>query len=185
MKPAGEPDEMVRPLEEKQTGTALSDKLICERISEAHISFGIWGEALCMDHHITRLSNSLKGMIAASGKALQDSGISMACRTCKEEDGENCCGAGIENKYTTQLLLLNLLFGEPFLEKRLYSDGCFFLSERGCRLTLRHVLCVNYLCLKLQRMLPPWELARLQQITGEEMETGFILNEAVKRFMGR
>ena len=163
---------------------SLIDKRICEKIREAQDLFALWGEALWKDPHLISLLKSLEVKIAASGKALHDFGISAACRHCDEEDGENCCGAGIENKYTPRLLLINLLFGNTLPEKRLGPNNCFFLGENGCNLKLRLVLCVNYLCLKIQRMLPAEELARLQQITGEEMDEGFILNEAVKKFIG-
>ena len=172
-----------KPFEEKSMEIPLIDRLICQKISEAHVLFALWGEALRKDSHICSLLNSLELKIAASGKAIHDFGISAACTCCDEEDGETCCGAGIENKYTSRLLMINLLFGNPLPEKRLWSNGCFFLSENGCSLKLRLVLCVNYLCLKIQRMLPAEELAILQRITGEEMDKGFILDEAVKKFI--
>jgi hypothetical protein len=164
---------------------SLRDRHICEKITEAHELFALWGEALRKDPHIIPLLKSLEIKIAASGKAMHDSGVSSACKHCAEEDGENCCGAGIENKYTSRVLLINLLLGNALPEKRLWLRRCFFLTENGCSLKARLVLCVNYLCLKIQRMLPPEELARLQQITGEEMDESFILDEAVKKFIGR
>lgn len=139
---------------------------------------------MCKDPHIVSLLKSLESKIAASDKALHDSGVFAICRHCSDEDGESCCGAGIENKYTPRLLLINLLLGITLPEKRLWSKGCFFLSKNGCGLKMRQVLCVNYLCLKIQRMLPSNDLATLQQITGEEMDAGFILHEAVKKFIG-
>ena len=110
-------------------------------------------------------------------------GVASACRHCSEEDGDTCCGAGIENRYTPRLLLINLLLGNVFPEKRFRSNGCFFLSEKGCSLKARLVLCVNYLCPKIQGMGSSEELARLQTITGQEMDEGFLLDEAVKKFI--
>lgn len=170
-------------LEKKQDRIITYDKLIRKKISEAYDLLVLWGEALRKDPHIIFLLNSLDKKIAASGKAMDAFGISSACLCCDQEDGETCCGAGIENKYTSRLLLINLLFGNALPENRLRSKSCFFLAENGCSLKLRQVLCVNYLCLKIQRMLPAENLASLQQITGEEMDEGFILEEAVKKFI--
>jgi hypothetical protein len=166
-------------------GVPLIDRRIRQKISEAQDLFARWGEALRMDPPIGSLLNSLEKKIAASTKAMDDLGVSEACKHCNKEDGETCCGAGIENRYTSRILLINLLLGNPLPEKRLYPKGCFFLSERGCSLKVRLVLCVNYLCLRIQRMLPAEKLVPLQQITGEEMDEGFILEEAAKKFIGR
>ena len=171
------------PIEEKPDKIILYDRLILEKISEAHSLFMIWGEALRKDPHIIFLLTSLDKKISASWKAMEAFGVGSACRICSEEDGTTCCGAGIENRYTPRLLLINLLLGNAFPEKRFRPHGCFFLSERGCSLKARLVLCVNYLCSKIQGMGSPEELARLQTITGLEMDTGFLLDEAVKKFI--
>ena len=171
-------------LEEKQAEIPLTDRLIRKRITEAHDLYAPWGETLWMDPHISSLLKILELKIAASAKAMHDFGILAACRRCDREEGGSCCGAGIANKYTPLLLLINLLFGKTLPKERLWPSSCFFLSEVGCCLKVRQVLCVNYLCLKLQKLLPSDELASLQQITGEEMDAGFILYEAVKKFIG-
>lgn len=170
-------------LKEKLVKIPPSSNMIRKKISEAHDFFTRWREALWMAPHVISLLKSLELKIAASGKAVHDIGIFGICKGCYNEDGESCCGAGIENKYTPQLLLINLLLGVTLPEKRLWPNGCFFLSESGCGLKMRQVLCVNYLCLKIQRLLPLDELAGLQKITGEEMDVGFILNEAVKKII--
>jgi hypothetical protein len=165
--------------------SSLLDRRIFEKIKETHDLFALWGEALRKNPPIIALLKSLEVKIAASGKVMHDFGVSSACKHCEEEDGENCCGAGIENKYTSRVLLINLLLGHALPEKRLWVRRCFFLTENGCSLKVRLVLCVNYLCLKIQRILPPEALLNLQQIIGEEMDEGFILDEAVKKFIGR
>lgn len=171
---------LVKERAEPQAG----DRLTRAKIAETLELFSHWGEALKADSSIRSLLERVDRKVAASGQAMLDFGIVASCRHCEEEEGGSCCGAGIEQKYTPLILLINLLLGETLPEARLQADSCFFLSERGCSLKLRHVLCVNYLCLGIQRMLGVDDLRRLQQITGEEMEAGFIVHEAVKRFIG-
>jgi hypothetical protein len=171
-------------LKEKQANSTPPTMLIHQKILKAHDFFAFWGEALWLDPHINSLLKSVEMKIAASSKAVLDMGLFTACRHCEEEEGGSCCGAGIENKYTPRLLLINLLYGVTLPEERLWSNSCFFLSESGCSLKLRHILCVNYLCLKVQKMLSSKDLTRLQEIIGEEMDMGFILDEAVKKFIG-
>ncbi len=174
---------MARQAEEKKAKNSLLDKLIQGKISEAHNLFALWGEALRLDPLVGSLLESLGKKIAASWEVMEASGVSLACKQCMEEDGCSCCGAGIENRYTSRLLLINLLLGKSLTEKRFWENSCFFLTENGCSLKARLVLCVNYLCLKIQRLGAPEELTRLQNITGEEMDESFILEEAVKRFI--
>ena len=159
------------------------DRRIRQKISEAHKLFILWGEALRKNPHIGSLLKILAEKIAASAKAMDDFGVSEACRHCHEKDGSTCCGAGIEERFTSWLLLINLLYGNTLPTKRFWEKGCFFLSENGCSLKVRLILCVNYLCLKIQKLRSVKELARLQKITGEEMEASFILEEAVKKFI--
>jgi hypothetical protein len=63
------------------------------------------------------------------------------------------------------------------------GNSCYFLGEYGCLLTARHVLCVNYICKKLQKKLTRDELIELQPCAGEELDTLFILHEAIKKRM--
>jgi hypothetical protein len=170
--------------EDRQEEIPLQDRLIRRKIIKAQDLFAQWGEALRQDPHIISLLETLALKIAASNQVMDDLGLSDICRRCDEEEGGSCCGAGIENKYTPSLLLINLLLGKSLSEKRLGPSDCFFLSEKGCDLTFRQVLCVNYLCRKIQETLPHDRLTRLLQITGEEMDAGFTLDEAVKKFIG-
>jgi len=50
---------------------------------------------------------------------------------------------------------------------------------------VRHILCINYLCLRIQREMPPDKMAALQDVTGREMDSVFTVHEAIKKFMRR
>jgi hypothetical protein len=105
------------------------------------------------------------------------------CKRCDEEEGGSCCGAGMENKFDTFLLLVNLLLGVTLPEYHLRKDSCYLLTDKGCILKVRLVLCVDFLCDKIMNRLSVGDLLSLQKISGKELVTGFRLYDAVKRFM--
>ncbi len=111
-------------------------------------------------------------------------GVARACKRCEEQEGGSCCGAGIENRYDPLQLLINLLLGVSLPVRRRFRDSCHFLEPDGCSLKARHVLCVNYLCTRLQQSLSVDERSTLQAILGEELDTGFILHEALRKTLG-
>jgi len=137
------------------------------------------------DHRIRTLLDTLQRAVEASRKAIQEVGIDALCRQCEVVEGGSCCGAGIEDRYDPVLLAINLLLGGTLPEVRNCAKGCFFLREIGCSLVIRHVLCVNYLCLKIQKALPLEALIRVQTATGTELDTAFLLQEAIKKHMNR
>jgi hypothetical protein len=110
-------------------------------------------------------------------------GIVEICRRCDEEEGGSCCGAGMENKFDTFLLLVNLLLGSTLPRHHLRADSCYLLTDKGCGLKVRLVLCVDFLCDKILDAISFKDLLRLQKISGEELVTGFRLYDAVKQFM--
>jgi hypothetical protein len=134
------------------------------------------------DPHIHNWLEKLRQKIDITRKALFKSGIFAICKHCEEEGG-SCCGAGIENRYDVVLLLINLLLGVSLPEKRFESKSCFFLNENGCTLVARHDLCVNYLCSKIKQTLTLDEIIKVQTLAGDELDTLFIVHEAIKKFI--
>ena len=156
-----------------------------EKIEEARVLHGAWADRLRRDGGIRDLLARLEQNIQASMKAMRALRVVQACKWCEEQEGGSCCGAGIENRYDPLLLLINLLLGVSLPDRQKYLDSCYFLETDGCCLKARHVLCVNYLCKKLQQALSTDELNTLQAIVGEELDTGFTLHEAVRKEVGR
>lgn len=152
-----------------------------ESIRTARALFRRWGVLWRADGQVRALAESLGYAIQASREAMEAVGIVHLCRQCEEEEGGSCCGAGIEDRYEPVLLAVNLLLGAPLPDEAAVPGGCFFLGEHGCRLVARHVLCVNYLCLKIQERLPLRNLIRVQEVAGREMEALFLLEEELKR----
>jgi len=163
----------------KKSATPLS---IREKIKLAQNLYVNWGEALLEDFHIHRLLARLKKNIEDTNKAVLALGIYEVCKHCEEEEG-SCCGAGIENKYDVVILLINIAMGIHLPTQRYQSNSCYFLNKNGCILKARHVLCVNYLCSKIKQTFTLDELIRIQYLAGNELDTLFILHEAIKKFI--
>ena len=152
-----------------------------EKIGEARALYGAWADRLRRDGRIRSLLLQLEQDIGASMRAMHAFRVAQACKRCEEEEGGSCCGAGIENRYDRFQLLINLLLDVSLPDGHEYADSCYFLRADGCCLKARHVLCVNYLCTKLQRTLSQDEMIALQSLVGEELYTGFVLHEAVRK----
>ena len=155
-----------------------------EKIEAAHALLTAWEGRLLEDGRIIALLERLKQNVQASMQAMRALRVVQTCKRCEELEGGSCCGAGIENRYDGLQLLINLLLGVSLPDRHTYEDSCFFLQTDGCCLKARHVLCVNYLCTKLQRTLSHDDMIALQRIIGEELDTGFALYEAIKSHVG-
>ncbi|HEC31363.1 MAG TPA: hypothetical protein ENI41_02610 [Deltaproteobacteria bacterium] len=156
---------------------------ITDKISLARDLFGIAGTTLMNDKHIRGLLAEVIEKARTSRQVMQELRINELCRQCDEEEGGSCCGAGIENRYDAVLLLLNLLAGVNLPASRFDEKSCYFLGPEGCVLKIRHTLCVNFLCDKIEENLSLEELVRLQEVIGEEIDLTFVLYEAVRKFL--
>ena len=153
---------------------------IYEKIEQAHDLYGACGDSLRQNPSIGTLLNKLRGCIENTKDSMLKLGVVAECKHCEEQEGGSCCGTGIENKYDVELLLVNLLLEAPLRDQQSSQNSCYFLGEKGCKLTARHVLCVNYICEKIQKKLTREELIELQTCAGEELDTLFVLHEALK-----
>ena len=167
-------------MDEQSTGRSTSTA-IHEKIEQAHKLFGTCGSSLVEDLSIRALLQKLRDSIDNTNQTMLTLGVVAECKYCEEMEGGSCCGSGIENKYDVELLLINLLLGGSLQNHEPVGNSCFFLGKKGCKLKARHVLCVNYLCPKLQKNLTREELITLQTCVGEELDTLFILHEAIKK----
>ena len=159
----------------------LTSRSIEQKIEQAHEQLEVCGSSLKEDPSIQALLKKLRTGIENTTRSMLALGVVAECKNCEEKEGGSCCGAGIENKYDVVLLLINLLLGSSLENQEVKGNSCFFLGKNGCRLTARHVLCVNYICDKLQKKLAREELIALQTCAGEELETLFTLHEIIKK----
>jgi hypothetical protein len=156
---------------------------IQEKIEQAHNLGETCGSSLMKDPHIHALLIKLRDCIENTNQSMVTLGVVAECKNCEEREGGSCCGFGIENKYDAVLLLINLLLGSSLENEESSRNSCYFLGKKGCTLMARHVLCVNYICQKLQKKLTREELITLQTCAGEELDTLFFLHEAIKKYM--
>jgi len=158
---------------------------INQKIAIARDLYDRWAEALRTDSTVAAQLRELSARLEDSNSFSLRSGVSQACMLCDRDEGGSCCGAGIEDRYTPELLLINLLLGATLPESRLWADSCHFLGERGCILFARDILCVNYLCAKLKKTISAEDLLRLQEVNGSEMELLFLLHDRIRNFVRR
>ena len=165
----------------KQSEGPTTSPAIQEKIEQAHNLYGACGDSLRQNPSIRTLLNKLQECIDNTNQRMFILDVVAECKRCEEKEGGSCCGAGIENKYDAVLLLINLLLGGSLENGEPSGNSCYFLGKKGCSLTARHVLCVNYMCQKLQKKLAREQLISLQTCAGEELDTLFILHEAIKK----
>jgi hypothetical protein len=139
--------------------------------------------ALLGDEQVTQWLSTLEQAIHRSRQTMSEAGIADLCRTCEVQEGGSCCGAGIEKHFGSTLLLLNLLMGASIPQRRYDPLSCFFLSEKGCRLIARHVLCVNFLCDKITSRVPADKIACLREKEGIELNLHFFLQERIRKIL--
>ena len=152
-----------------------------ERIAWAESCFQMGGVLFLKDEKIAGLLSEFKFAVEASSQKMDRIGVVALCRECDREEGGSCCGRGLENKYDAWLLLINRLLGVDLPRERHQADGCFFLGETGCLLMARHVICINYMCKKINNNIQPSALNALREMEGVEINCLFMLNEQIKR----
>jgi len=156
-----------------------------EKLEKARELFRRWGDRLLAEPDIASGLQRMEEYIEKTWEVMFRAGVVETCKYCDEQEGGSCCGAGIDMKYDPVLLLMNLLLGVPLPDRRHEEGSCFFLGERGCKLKVRLVLCVDYLCPKLRRKLDHDDLVELQTVSGDELLEGFILYDAIKTRLRR
>jgi hypothetical protein len=169
---------MMRATECLDAGLSIEDK-----IKTARQMNDSWSDQLKREPHIHQLIGKLEGCLENSRAAMLELGIVETCKHCDEEEGGSCCGAGLENKFDTFLLLMNLLLDVSLPERHRRPDSCYLLSDDGCVLRVRLVLCVDFLCPKILNTVSQGDLIGLQQVSGDELTTGFMLYDAIKKFL--
>ncbi|RJR27445.1 MAG: hypothetical protein C4582_00610 [Desulfobacteraceae bacterium] len=143
------------------------------------------GLQLLSDEMLSEFFNAYKKACKKSSSLRVEAGVVDECRRCEEEEGGSCCGAGIEKRYDRWLLLVNILLGAGLPKKRLWESSCLFLGPSGCTLPARDVLCVNYMCQRINRRCDRVKLLSLQEAEGEELRLLFLIHEHLKKIVNQ
>jgi hypothetical protein len=141
----------------------------------------VYGQTLLQDEKVLKLLSQLGQSIENTQKEMINTGIVKECADCAVNVEGTCCGKRTGYKYDSVLLLINLLLGKSLPVKLQDPNLCYFLTEEGCILRSRHVICVNFLCQRLYKNIQHNKLIRLQEIAGYELNTLFIIEEYIKK----
>jgi hypothetical protein len=156
---------------------------IREKIRMAHDLLAQWGKSLREDRRMEAFLEQLEQDLESTRQTMVDLEVVASCTQCDEEEGKSCCaqGRGFEEKFDPYLLLMNLLLGVLLPERPARPEGCYFLTRTGCCLQVRLFLCVDFLCPAILDRLSHEEVIRLQTVAGNELTTGFLLYDAIKK----
>ncbi|MGB9711639.1 MAG: hypothetical protein ACP5SG_05120 [Dissulfurimicrobium sp.] len=135
------------------------------------------------DTEISGLIEGYRVAIKDTWSAMSEAGVSAQCMDCAINDGGSCCGRGIEDRFDATLLLINLFMGIRLPTARFDQTGCMFLGERGCLIAARHLICVNYICKRLNERIAKDAIMRVKEKIGREAVAGFALEEALKKWL--
>lgn len=125
--------------------------------------------------------DKLEKAIERTWSFMRELGLPEMCRACAER-GKCCCRPWVADLFDEYDLLLNCLLGVEIPEEREVDGLCFFVGKDGCRLKVRQVICVDFLCPEVENALGDRAL-KLREIEGEELEIAFILKEKVKKIL--
>ncbi|HID97892.1 MAG TPA: hypothetical protein EYP57_06870 [Thermodesulfobacteriaceae bacterium] len=160
-----------------------TDYPILEKIRLARLLFEAYGEELQGDRNVSSLIASYRSAIRETWEQMDKSGVIEHCTDCAVRDGGSCCGKGIEDRFDTALILINLLMGSRIPDSREDDAGCWFLGREGCLIVAREVICVNYICKKLYRKISWPDMQVLQAKIMQETDAAFMLDATVKSWL--
>jgi hypothetical protein len=144
----------------------------------------IFCQSLLQDDKVRPLLIQLDQHIEATQKALGAGGIVSECADCAVNSDGTCCGKRTGYKYDRVILLVNLLLGKTIPRQSQDPHACYFLTQEGCMLRARHVICVNFLCPRLRKNIKQEMLIQVQEVAGKELDTLFLVEECIKKKVG-
>lgn len=157
---------------------------VAHDIMLANNLYKVYGQSLLQDKKVRTLLAQLDQQIEETQRAMVSGGIVRECADCAVNGEGTCCGKRTGYKYDRVLLLVNLLLGSSLPVQSQDPDSCYFLTREGCVLRARHVICVNFLCPRLQKNIRQEILVQVQEVAGKELDTLFLLEEYIKKKIG-
>ncbi len=145
-----------------------SERLFGKTIEEARKLLPSAERHLRENRKLQTLFEDLKRALSISEEAYRKTGAYRLCAECASLGQATCCGRDMELSVSRELLLINLLLGGQIPEKRSFDRGCFFLTEKGCGLLVRPLLCRNFFCPWFKERFPHKKLITLQKAQESE-----------------
>ena len=150
---------------------------ITKKVEYAEDLYNQYGKMILSDIKTKEMILDLEQVTEKRRSLMFLCGIWGICRRCEIDEGGSCCGKGIETRYDEWLLLINLLLGCSLPRKRFDVSSCFFLGKEGCILKAPHVICINYICKKIEEGIIRAELFQLRELEGKMIDIIFKLHE--------
>ena len=154
-----------------------------KKITWAEDRFLKYRDRLLGDPVVAKLLDQVRSAVSVANKIRARSGIERMCAECETREGGSCCGVGLEDKYDARLLLINRLLGVELPRSREDANSCWFLADRGCRLAARHVICVNYICEKIEKGVAAGRMRKIREKEGTELAGIFRLHQRVTELL--
>ncbi len=155
----------------------MKDEVVLERVNRTKELNSRYGKMLKKEFEDEL--KKLERAVERTWSFMREIGLPEMCGECAER-GECCCRPWVAGLFDEYDLLLNCLLDVELPEKREVEGLCFFVGKNGCRLKVRQVICVDFLCPDVEKKLGEKAL-RLREIEGEELELAFVLKEKVKK----
>ena len=156
---------------------------ILSKISRAEDRYREYRDRLLGDPVVAGLLERVRSAVSAANRIRAAAGIESMCADCETREGGSCCGVGLEDKYDARLLLINRLLGVELPHRREDAYSCWFLSGRGCVLQARHVICVNYICEKIEKGVEAGRMQEIREKEGAELADIFRLHQRVTELL--
>jgi hypothetical protein len=112
---------------------------------------------------------------------MEVSGVSAECADCSLHEEDTCCGRRTGLHCDAVILFLNLKLGCSLTVQDAMPNLCSFISENGCTLRVRPILCVNFTCKRLRDNIPHQKLVQIHTVAGDELDTLFAIENVIKR----
>lgn len=164
--------------------SAIPDEATIGMVEHAARLHDRFGAEILADPEIQTLLATYGSAIDRSSARMQETGIVDSCTDCATKGPGSCCFPGIEEGYSSILLLINRLMGCPPPDEREIDSSCFFVGAKGCKLKARYYFCLHYLCPRLESLLGSAGSQALLVTIGEELAAGWRLEQALRRWLG-
>jgi len=159
----------------------------CSLLQRLHVAqrlFADHGERLLSLAAFQKYLKALRLLQDDVRQCMEESGMPAFCQACAQTGiTGGCCSHAMTDENDAPLLLLNLLAGVPVELQRGNGTECLFLGIAGCSLRFKPFFCLNYLCGKLRRGIPPPMYQKLANASGRLLQEQYAAEQYLLRVL--